>query len=221
MSDVSEARRQRDEQAAQNMRLARSITETHHRVKNHLQLISAVVELQIDDQEMVPTSALKRIGHHARSLAALHDLLTNESKVTMRTDSISTRAAFDKLIALMQIGVVGRAICCDVDDFRLPVREGASVALLVSELVSNAIKHGCGDIHVGLHADDECVRLVVADDGPGFPQEFDWRSAANTGLGIIESTGRYDLRGAVHYENREEGGGRVTITFPMPAPRPV
>jgi PAS domain S-box-containing protein len=204
-----------------NARLKRSIQETHHRVKNNLQIISALTELQIEEnQEMVPTSAIARIGQHTRSLAAVHDLLTQEAKGDAHIDSLSTQAALDKLIPLLQATTGGRRIPYSVDDFRLPVREGASLALLVSELVSNAVKHGHGDIELTLRVNGDIVRLEVCDDGPGFPPGFDWRKAANTGLGLIDSTGRHDLRGTISFANRPQGGAKVSVTFPVPVVQP-
>ena len=57
--------------------------------------------------------------------------------------------------------------------------------------------------------------LQRSDDGNGFPADFDPRTAANTGLQLIESTARWDLRGDVRYDNHARGGGRVTVTFPI------
>ena len=90
------------------------------------------------------------------------------------------------------------------------------MALLISELVSNAVKHGRADIELTLAVEGDRARLEVCDDGPGFPPGFNWSTSANTGLGLIDSTGRYDLRGAIFYENRDQGGARVVVTFPVP-----
>jgi two-component sensor histidine kinase len=160
---------------------------------------------------------MKRIGQHTRALATIHDLLTEEAKTHAHTDSISTKVALGKLIPLLQATTGGRSIRYDLEDFRLPVREGASLALLVSELVSNAVKHGHHEIELILRVNGDTARLEVCDDGPGFPPGFEWRKAANTGLELIDSTGRYDLRGTISYENRLEGGARVVVTFPIPA----
>ena len=214
--DISDRIHHLQEIEALNVRLRRSVQETHHRVKNNLQVISALAELQIEASDtMVPVAALKRIGQHTRSLAALHDLLTQEAKSNVEANSISTKAALDKLIPLLQSTAGERRIRCQVEDFRLPVREGASLALLVSELVSNAVKHGRDAIEVSLTVQGETARLEVCDDGPGFSPDFDWRKAANTGLGLIDSTGRHDLRGSISYENRPEGGARVVVDFPV------
>ena len=194
--DITERAQHLQEIESLNARLRRSIQETHHRVKNNLQIISALAELQTEEgEDTVPVTAMKRIGQHTRSLAAIHDLLTHETRADAQTDSISTKAALDKLVPLLQATTGGRRIRYQAEDFRLPVREGASLALLVSELVSNAVKHGRDEIELTLTVKGDSARLEVCDDGPGFPPDFDWRKAANTGLGLIDSTGRYDLRG--------------------------
>jgi two-component system, sensor histidine kinase PdtaS len=108
-----------------------------------------------------------------------------------------------------------------VQDARLPVRQGTSLAVLVNELVSNAVKHGRGDIGLsfgmlpGSNGSGPRARLEVTDQGPGFSPDFDPAKAANTGVELIESLGRWDLQGEVEYANRPEGGARVVVTFPL------
>lgn len=214
--DITEKRLAEDALRRSEERLKRSIQETHHRVKNNLQMISAMVELQAQaDAETVPAAAMHRIGQHARSLAAIHDLLTQQVKADPHADSISTRAAMQRLIPLLQATLGKRRIRHRIADFPLPVQAGASLTLLTAELVSNAAKHGRGDIEIDLSVLDGSARLEVSDDGPGFPPNFDWESAANTGLGLIDMAGRYELRGTVKYGNRADGGAQVTVTFPL------
>ena len=64
-----------------NARLQRSVQATPQRVKNNMQIMAALVDIQVDagDTE-VPVAVIMRIGQHARALAALHDLLTEETK---------------------------------------------------------------------------------------------------------------------------------------------
>ena len=197
-----------------NRRLRRSVQETHHRVKNNLQVIGALAELQMEGST-VPVAALARIAQHTRSLAAIHDLLTQEAKTSIEAEFISVQAAMNKLMPLLQATAGGQSIRYTVQDFRLAVREGTSLALLVSEMVSNALKHGRTQIDLTLRVEEDKAYLEVCDDGPGFPSDFDWRTAANTGLGLIDSTGRHDLRGTITYDNRPEGGAKVTVVFPI------
>ncbi len=216
--DITERMQHLREIETLNARLQRSIQETHHRVKNNLQVISALAELQTEDgEDTIPASAMQRIGQHTRTLAAIHDLLTNQAKADAHTHLISTKEAMDKLVPLLQATTGGRRIRYQVEDVRLPIRAGASLALLISETVSNAVKHGSGDIEIYLSVQEDNVRLEVCDDGPGFPPDFDWQTQANTGLSLIDSAARYDLRGRVTYKNRIEGGARVVVTIPMTA----
>ena len=201
---------------ALNKRLRRSIRETHHRVKNNLQIISALAELQMDDDALVPVAALKRMSQHTRSLAAIHDILTQQISNDAHTDTISAKAIMDKLLPLLQNTAGERRLNYEADEFTLPVREGASFTLLISEIVGNALKHGAGDVTVQSRDEGEMARLIVMDQGKGFPADFNPAKAANTGLSLIDSTGRYDLRGSIFYLNRPEGGAQVEVIFPIP-----
>ena len=229
-----------------NARLKRAMAETHHRVKNNLQVISALVELQTDPGvTQVPADALKRIGLHARALATLHDLLTDQAKVSFETTTVSSRALLGKMLPVLQATIGPRALQSDIADVRLPIRMGASLCLLLSELVSNAVKHGGNALRISLLAapnrrnpaqagsiappnpdrrqnapnefPEQIVFLIVADDGPGFPPNFDPKKAANTGLDLIANISRLDLSGSVTYANNPQGGALVTITFPLPS----
>ncbi|HZP83496.1 MAG TPA: sensor histidine kinase, partial [Chthonomonadaceae bacterium] len=199
-----------------NERLRRAMAESHHRIKNNLQGIAAIVEMQrAESGAAVSPAALQRIEQHIVALAIIHDLLTQEAKSDAEFETLSLRAALDKLIPLLQATAGDRKIRCRIADLRLSIRQSASLALLVNELVSNALKHSAGDIHIVVTADAESGRLEVQDEGPGFAPDFDPRQAANTGLELIESVSRWDLQGRVAYENRPEGGGRVVVTFPL------
>ena len=199
-----------------NERLKRSVTETHHRVKNNLQVIAAMVDMLImDDEDVVSLEELKRLASHIRTLAAVHDILTHETKQDGQVEAVSTRAVLDKLLSLMQESTPGRTLMYSIDDAHLPAKQSTSLALLTNELVSNAVKHGHGDVSVSLKTDQKTATLEVCDDGPGFAPDFDPRQAANTGLDLVDSLSRWDLAGEVSFLNRSEGGARVVVSFPV------
>ena len=114
----------------------------------------------------------------------------------------------------------GRNLFAESEDMPVPLRHGSSLAILVNELVSNAVKHGREDVSVCLKRDGEGALLEVCDDGAGFPDGFDAVAAAHTGLELVEQVARWDLQGTVRYENRPEGGARVTVSFPLSIPQP-
>ena len=203
---------------ALNVRLQRSMRETHHRVKNNLQVITALVNMQqMQYEDQVPTAELQRLTQHIRALASIHDLLTHQAQTDAEVSDISVQDVMEKLMPTVQGMVAGRQITFDVEDIRLPVRQSTTFAVLVNELVSNALKHGAGEIHVGFCVEGSSAFLQVEDEGPGFPPNFNPAQAANTGLDLISSLSRMDMRGSVRYENREAGGARVVVEFPVPS----
>ena len=212
-TDVDDQRRQQQEIEALNARLARAMQETHHRIKNNLQVIVALVEMQAE--ELGENAAIKRIKQHVRSLATIHDLLTQQAKRDASTSVVSAEDVLQHLIPMLQATSGDRRIKADIVDVPLSVQKATALSLLVSECVSNAIKHAKGEVEITLDVEGDTARLEVCDDGPGFPHGFDPRKAAHTGLELIDSTARWDLRGEVMYENREQGGGRVVVTFPI------
>ena len=221
------ARKQADIESL-NERLQRAMTETHHRVKNNLQIIAAMVDMQLmDEPETVPASHVRRLASYVMTLAAVHDTLTQESKDDSRAQFASARAVLDKLIPLMEKTAEGRQITANVDDVRVSAKQGTAIALAVNELVNNSFKHGGSRVEIIVGTDDDNLRLEVSDDGPGFPDEFDPLSAASTGLELVESLSRWDLQGAARYDNCENGGARVTIIAPLlseadaPMPPPI
>jgi PAS domain S-box-containing protein len=201
-----------------NIRLRRAVAEAQHRIKNNLQMLSALVELQLPATgAMVPSTELKRIGNHIRTLAALHDLMTVDSHMESGRDIVSLKAALETLVPMLQATSGGRTIRLSAEEMTISLKLGGSFTLLVNELVSNALKHGKGEITVALtRLPGSLARLAVSDQGPGFPPDFDPLTAANTGLELIESMGRWDLHGEVVYENLPGEGAQIILTFPLP-----
>ena len=199
-----------------NLRLRRGMAESHHRIKNNLQSLSALIDMQrMNYSETVPVSELTRLSLHIRSLASLHDLLTQEAKSSGELETVSLRGAIEKVVELIQKANHDRPISMELGEARLPHEKAATFVLLVNELVSNALKHGRGRVEISLTTQSDAICFIVRDDGPGFPPGFDPEKSANTGLELIESIGRWDLRGELDYRNRPEGGAEIVLTFPV------
>jgi len=103
----------------------------------------------------------------------------------------------------------------------VPAQVATSLALVVAELVHNAIEHGIGDRGSGFVAvnmrrlDNELV-LTVRDDGAGLPAGFALEDAANLGLAIVRTIVTDDLRGTLRFEGTR--GTTVTVRFPLEDP---
>jgi PAS domain S-box-containing protein len=222
-AEIEERKRAEEELAqkqsqieALNARLQRAMTETHHRVKNNLQLIAAMVDMQVmDGAESIPASELHRLSGYISTLAAVHEILTQEAREEAELQFISARAVVEKLLPLIRQTAVRQQIDMEISaDPHLPARQGTSLALIINELVSNALKHGGHVILVKLSQVKSSIVLEVSDDGPGFPDGFDPEKDGNTGLELVQSLSRWDLGGQAHYENSGGQGAAVVVTFP-------
>src|SRR5207302_3293582 len=111
-----------------------------------------------------------------------------------------------KLLDSMQQSSGGRPFQVQLEDARISARQATSLALVLNELIGNAVKHGKGTIDVRFERRDGHTQLVVADEGPGFPPDFNPVRSAHTGLELVNMLSRWDLGGEAVYENRTEGG---------------
>lgn len=223
------ARRKDAEQALQerlreiealNARLKRAMTETHHRVKNNLQIISAMIEMQAADHESenaVPLEEYARLKSHVCTLAIVHDLLTRGIKETEDAQRVSIKEVLERLLPQLQEAAWKQTVRFEIDDAPLLSKQCVSLALILNELVSNALKHGKSAADVTFAIREGQAVLEVCDDGPGFPDDFDALAFANTGLELVESLVCTDLQGTTRYENRTGGGARVRVVFALPA----
>lgn len=202
-------------------RLERAVAETNHRVKNSLQVACALIELHTlghEQEGVVSTTSVKSIVNHLKAMVSIQELLTNEVKIDPGVTHLSAKSMLERLLILVQRSVGEKEITYQADELQLPVKLLNSLAILVNELIANAVKHGQGAVHLHMVVETggEKVRLEVSDNGPGFPEDFSSHNAANTGLELVEGVTQYDLLGRVSYGNRPSGGGCVTVIFPIP-----
>lgn len=219
--DITERRRAEDAAARHqteivslNERLRQAMRETHHRVKNNLQVIAAMIDVRLASRPGdLPASDVRRLADSVRTLAAVHDLLTDRARDDGGADHVEVRALCRKLLALVQSTTEVR-IRSEIEDARVPSQQGSSLALVLNELVSNATKHGATEVEVEFAVRDGIRELRVCDNGPGFPPGFDPARSPTTGLQVVTTLCRWDLGGSVTFQNRAEGGACVLVAIP-------
>lgn len=211
--DATEERRKKQELQVKTA----MIQEVHHRVKNNLQTIAAVLRMQArratDSSTLVAINeAIARI----LSVAVIHEFLSlNESQ------SINVRDICQRIVAqTRQVMVPGQQIDLSVEGpaVYLPSQQATSCALIVNELVQNALEHGFqqhsrGRIQMILADLGDEVQLEVIDDGDPLPEDFDFGNTGSLGLQIVRSLVTGDLRGQVRLENQDRGVV-ATVIFP-------
>ncbi len=192
ISDITERRRAEEALRTSLAEKEVLLREVHHRVKNNLQVVVSLLNLQ---SQNVPDEKAREIfkesRNRIRSMALVHERLyqsTDLSRIDFPEYLRRLTAHLFRSYGLDE-GRVGLEV--DAGDVRLDVNTAVPLGLIVNELVSNAIKHAFpgrarGNIAVGLERlDGGRFRLVVSDDGAGFPEGVDFRKTESLGMQIV------------------------------------
>ena len=200
-----------------NARLQQAMMETHHRVKNNLQVIAAMVDIQtMEAEDAVPIHEMERLSRQIRALAVVHDVLTKNVQEEESAQRISSKTLLEKMLPLLQQITEAHPLEFSAEEALVTTRQGTALALCVQELHANAIKHGKGSAAVRFTVHDRKALLEVSDDGAGFAEDFNPIKAANTGLDLVLTLVRSDLGGRIAFGTLPEGGGLVAIHFSLP-----
>jgi len=198
------AKRERAEVKADTLRAM--MQEMHHRIKNNLQTVADLLSLEMSRNPQPEVQASLRDSiTRIKSIAASHEMLSHEqvgaTNITelARLVSDTARRAMVRLDQPIDISVEGPAIF-------LTSKQATAFALVLNELVSNAIEHGFrtrqgGTIEIVLDSDAEDVWMRVRDDGEGLPQDFDLTTSRGLGLQIARTLVEKDLRGKLGMTN--------------------
>ncbi len=194
--------------------------ETHHRVKNHLQIITSMLNLQISTlNNEEARDALRSSQNRVRSIAALHHHLYQ-----LALGEAADFAQFaGGLIQHLRdcYGVSDELVKMDLQlaDAQVPEEWLMPLALSLNEMVSNAFKHAfpdnrSGTIRVELTWGEERGVLTVKDDGVGLPQGFDDRNETGLGMKIIRVFAG-QLGGEVLVKSSPGEGAVFQLDFPL------
>jgi two-component sensor histidine kinase/putative methionine-R-sulfoxide reductase with GAF domain len=196
------------------------LQEMHHRVRNNLQTVAALLSIQLrqlgeDNATVHLREAISRI----QSIAAVHDLLSDERRLTGATiDAIAKLVAEDAHSTLIRPGLHVR-FDIPKSDIGVPSKQATVLALLTNELVSNAVNHGfrgreTGNVRIHSRRDGNLVTLTVENDGQGVPDGFNPSESTGLGMRIIQSLVSSDLRGEFNIRSGDTGT-IAEITFPL------
>jgi two-component sensor histidine kinase len=218
VEDLTEARRREREIEVKEA----TIREVHHRVKNNLQTIASLLRLQArrsDDEEV--RRALGEATARAASMAAVHDLLAHSDR-----ECVDFVAVARRVVELVRSGAVGDdpggvAVRVSGSTGEVDAATATSLALALTELVSNALEHAFdpgaeGTVDVELRRGEGDLVLSVRDNGRGLAPGVDLSTSTSLGFSIVRTLIEEDLRGSLAL--RHEGGTGIVITVPLAAP---
>ncbi len=168
------------------------LREVHHRVKNNMQVVSSLLNLQASQtQDGVTKAVLEESRQRVRSIAIVHEKLYNSSNLASIDFSVYMKSVADELLRTF-----GRSeISCvlDLESILFEIDQAIPAGLIVNELLTNALTHAFpsgnrGTVRVGLRSiGGDQVELVVRDDGVGFPVGINIPAATTMGLAIVRT----------------------------------
>jgi len=211
LRDVSELRRREQELLTKDA----TIREIHHRVKNNLQTVAALLRLQarrVPDPtaQNALAEAVRRVG----TIALVHETLSQGFDETVDFDEIAVRG----LRAVVEVATSEHPVRHTLTGSfgRMRAEDATALAMIVSELVQNAVEHGLAsrggtiDLTVRRVSEPdgaESLRVSITDDGSGLPQGFR-PGLAGLGTRIVTSLIQ-DLQGRIRWDNVAPHGTKV------------
>lgn len=200
------------------------VQEMHHRVRNNLQTVAALLSLQIRANENAPWAVeIREAVSRIQAIAAVHDLLSDPSRFTGATvDKIARLVAEDAHSTLIPPTL---KVTFDIEpsDLRIPSNQATIMSLLINELAANAISHGFenrtrGYIRIRAWEDNGHANVEIFNDGEKVPEGFDPSQSQGLGMKITHRLVTSDLRGTFEITSDAEGT-YATIRFPIAAER--
>lgn len=193
-----------------------TIREIHHRVKNNLQTVASLLRIQSrqsSSEEVKETlaQAMRRVS----AIAVVHDVLSEGIDQEVSFDQIFNRIL--QLVPEIATGYHTTVKTSISGSFgELPTEKATTLALVLTELVANAVEHGLadksGEIKVQAERSPRSLKIEVVDDGVGLPE-----GKVGTGLGtqIVRTLVESELRGKISWTAPIRGGTRVVLDLPL------
>jgi two-component sensor histidine kinase len=208
-------------QATQQSLEAKSVllSELHHRVKNNLQTVASLLSLALrHTRSEEAAGTLRESYNRVRSIAAAHDLLSRQAIGVTTIGEVARKVI--ELLEPMQQGRGAIKFLCEGPAIELETREATTLAILLNELLTNALRHGLkgrdtGTVRVLYGRQGSQVWVTVADDGHGLPSDFTLSKNKGLGLSIVRTLVEADLHGQVDWGSQQ--GARFTLLFTPPA----
>lgn len=203
------------------------LKEVYHRVKNNLQVVTSLFNLQIRTlPEGTARIALQESANRVRAMALVHEKLYRSTNLS----SIALDGYIDDMCR--QLGTVAAVsqrdirITTELEPIEIGLELAVPVGLQLNELISNSLKHGFpdsrpGSIHIRLarhEPDSDTVTLEVTDDGVGLPASLNIQTASSLGLKLV-ATLASQIDGKLDISARDGGGTHVSLTFRLDGPQ--
>jgi PAS domain S-box-containing protein len=196
------------------------LQEIHHRVKNNLQVISSLINMQVRSLRDISTrAALQQCRSRVETMAQIHEMLYQAKDYSSVPFGKYAKELASRVLSASGLSPGEVSILFDVQEIPLPVDRAIPCGLILNELISNALKHafpeGAGAIRVELRQlTHDRILLSVSDDGIGIPAGFDPARSGSLGMQLVAALAE-QLDGRLEIERQP--GAVFRVTFPCGA----
>jgi len=193
------------------------LQEVHHRVKNNMQVITSLLQLQFNNIENIQIKeALKESQSRVYAMSAVHETLhgaKNLSKIDLKNYiSKITNSIFQTYSTDLQ----KVKLKSDIETSAISINQAYPLGLIINELISNSLKYAFPDdkkseISVTMKKLDKELELTVVDNGVGIPADLDWKHSKSLGLKLVRTLVENQLDGSIDMDSKN--GTKFTIKF--------
>jgi two-component sensor histidine kinase len=193
------------------------LREVHHRIKNNLQIISSLLDIQastVQDPHIV--EMFTDVQNRVLSMALIHEALYQSSDLGLVPFGDYVRTLAEQIFRSYNVVADRIALQIRADEVMLDTGQAIPCGLILNELLSNCLKHAfpsetAGEIHIELRSETaQRVTMVVRDTGVGFPAEVDFRHTETLGLQLVYTLTE-QLGGTLELESN--GGTAFKLSF--------
>ena len=194
------------------------LQEVHHRVKNNMQIISSLFNLQsgrIKDKQAF--EIFKSSQNRVRSMALIHERLYQSKDLTRVDFAEYTQGLTTHLFSSYGINTNVIKPHIDIKDVSLDINTAIPCSLIINELVSNSLKHAFpgekkGEIKIAMHTINKNeIELIISDNGVGLPKGMDFRKTESLGLHLVNLLAEDQLHGDIKLDRTK--GTSFNIRF--------
>ncbi|MGB3301831.1 sensor histidine kinase [Gordonia sp. (in: high G+C Gram-positive bacteria)] len=200
-----------------------TIREIHHRVKNNLQSVSALLRLQSRRSGNPETiAALGEAVRRVSSIALVHEMLSGSVDEEVDLDTVVDRLGTSLVDVWLPDGATRVTVRRDSRLGVLPADLAMPLVMVLTEVIQNSIEHGFtsgnegAEIVIGAIRDVRGLQVLVTDNGSGLPDGFDLNTSDRLGLQIVRTLVSNDLSGSIELRPGPAGiGAQVVIDVPL------
>lgn len=196
------------------------LREVHHRVKNNMQVISSILNLQssyVSDEYAL--TLLKESQNRIKTMAYIHESLYQNKSFSSVDFSDYVYTLVNNIVQSYSASTEKIKLELNIDKVSLSLDSSIPAGLIINELITNAIKHAFpgdkqGIITFNLRCENNFVFLELKDNGVGFAPGIDFENSHSLGLQLV-NTLIEQIEGQLKFKSKKDQGTEVLVTFKM------